>query len=131
MFAWLTQKVLAYIAGGLAIVAVGLAVALWAQGVQLGHMENERDKARNGLISAQATIRGQVRLLAECDAATKALDAEGRKRQAEADKAVAKARSDAGRYQQEAKRLRGLQTAPTPPGAGCAQALREIRKPAP
>ena len=129
MLSWLTFPVLRWIAAGMAAVIVALSVALWAQGVRVGKAQNSRDKAWNEVAKAQETIKGQVRLLAECDAATKALDVEGRKRQAEADKALAVARSDAGRYQQEAKRLRGLQRVPTPSGADCRQAVREIRKP--
>ncbi len=128
MPSWLTAKVLAWLSAGLGAVIIGLLLALWAQGVQLGHMENERDKARNQLTEAKTTIKGQVALLGQCDAATKALDAEGRKRQAEADKALAVARSEAVRYQQEAKRLRGLQGVPTPSGADCRQAVKEIRR---
>jgi hypothetical protein len=123
----LTYRVLAWISVGLGAVIVALSIALWAQGVQLGRMENQRDKAQQQVAQAQTTIKGQVALLGQCDAATKALDVEGRKRQAEAEKAVAKARSEAGRYQQEAKRLRGLQRVPTPSGADCRQAVREIR----
>jgi hypothetical protein len=128
MLSLLTYRVLAWISVVLGAVIVGLSIALWAQGVQLGHMENERDSAVIKLGEATKTIKGQVALLGQCDAATKALDVEGRKRQAEADKAVAKARTEAGRYQQEAKRLRGLQTVPSPSGADCRQAVREIRR---
>jgi hypothetical protein len=128
MLSLLTYRVLAWISVGLGAIIVGLSIALWAQGVRIGKAQNDRDKAWNEVAKAKETIKGQVALLGQCDAATKALDVEGRKRQAEADKAVAKARSDAGRYQQEAKRLRGLQATPTPSGADCRQAVREIRK---
>jgi hypothetical protein len=128
MLSWLTFPVLRWIAAGMAAVIVALSVALWAQGVRVGKAQNSRDKAWNEVAKAQETIKGQVRLLAECDAATKALDVEGRKRQAEADKALATARSEAGRYQQEAKRLRSLQARPSPQGADCRTALKEIRQ---
>ena len=127
MLKWLTFPVLRWIAIGMGAVIVALSVALWAQGVRVGKAHNSRDKAWNEVAKAKETIKGQIALLSQCDAATKALEVEGKKRQAEADKAVATARAEAGRYQQESKRLRSLQARPSPSGADCRQALREIR----
>lgn len=127
MLNWLTYKVLAYIAAALAVAVIGLSVALWASGVRVGKAQNDRDKARNQVTLALQTIDEQKRVLQECSDRTDALVAEGKKRQADADKAVATARAEAGRYQQEAKRLRALSASPTPSGADCRQALREIR----
>jgi hypothetical protein len=121
-------KLAAWVAAGMGAVIVTLSVLLWAAGVRIDDVKNQVVAEKNKVAAAQQTIKGQTALLAQCDAATKALDAEGRKRQAEAEKALATARSEAGRYQQEAKRLRGLQGVPTPSGADCRQALREIRR---
>ena len=128
MPSWLTAKVLSWIAGTLGVVVIGMGVALWAQNVKVGKAENSRDKAWNEVTKAKETIKGQIALLSQCDAATKALEVEGKKRQAKADEALAKARAEAGRYQQEVTRLRTLAGRPTPSGADCRQALREIRK---
>ena len=128
MFDWLTFKVLGWISAALGVAVLTLGAFLWAANVRIDQVALQRDKARDEVAKAKDTIKGQIELLRQCDAATKALDAEGRKRQAEAEKAVAVARSEAGRYQQEVKRLRGLQGTPTPSGADCRQALREIRK---
>lgn len=128
MFDWLTYKILAWIAAALGIAVLTLSVALWAQGVRVGKAQNDRDKAKNNLVMALQTIESQQTALKECSDRTDALKAEGEKRQAEANKAVATARADAGRYQQEAKRLRALSVVPTPSGAGCREAVAEARK---
>lgn len=128
MLNWLTYRILAYVAAALAVAVLGLSVALWAQGVRVGKAQNARDAAELRVTEALTTIKGQVALLKECDTATKKLEAEGKERQANADKAVTAARAEAGRYQQEAKRLRALSGSPTPSGADCRTALREIRQ---
>jgi len=128
MPSWLTAKVLAWVAGVLGALVIGMGVVIWAQGVRVAKAQNERDKAWNEVAKAKETIKGQVNLLAQCDAATKALDVEWRKRQATADENLAKARAEAAKYKPSHDKLQSLLRAPTPSGADCRKAIAEIRK---
>ena len=119
MFSWLTYRVLAYVAGGLALLAVGLAFALWAQGVRVGHLENERDKALNDLAVAMGAIKGYQNAVKQCNEATAKLKTVSDEKAAAADQALARAQQEARRYQEASKRRAALLRAPTPPGAGC------------
>jgi hypothetical protein len=127
MPAWLTAKVLAWIAGVLGVAVLGLGAVLWAQGVQVGHLENQRDAANLKLGEAKKTIKGQIALLTECDRATNALKTESDKKVAAADQALAAARKEATRYQQANRQRDAALKAPTPSGAGCSQAIATIR----
>lgn len=128
MLNWLTYKVLAYIAASLGVVIIGLSVALWAQGVRVGKAQNERDAAVNRVTQALQTIDGQKKVLQECSDRTQALKVESDKKVAAADQAVLQARKDAAKYQQANQKRSAALLAPTPQGAGCAQAIAEARR---
>lgn len=127
MPAWLTAKVLAWIAGVLGVAVLGLGAVLWAQGVQVGHLKNERDKANIKVDEAQKTIKGQIALLTECDRATHALKTESDKKVAAADLALARAQAEARKYQLANQKRAKLLSDPTPSGAGCSQAIATLR----
>jgi len=127
MPAWLTAKVLAWIAGVLGVAVLGLGAVLWAQGVQVGHLENQLDAANLKLGEAQKTIKGQIALLTECDRATNALKTESDKKVAAADEARLRAQAEARKYEQANKRRAVLLASPTPAGAGCREALIGLR----
>lgn len=135
MLSLLTYRVLAYAAGGLAVLAAGLAFALWVQGVQIGHLENERDKAqqesarlRGQVEEARKAIEGYRLAVDTCNAATAKLKAVSEEKAARASKEVAKAREEARRYQNASKQRAALLAGPTPSGAGCREAVAEVRK---
>ena len=128
MLSFFTVRVMAYICAALGAVIIGLSVWVWAQGVQVGLMQNQRDAANLKLGEAQKTIKGQIALLTECDKATKALKTESDKKAAAADQALAKAQAEARRYQQANQKRDAALKAPTPPGVGCAEAVARNRK---
>jgi hypothetical protein len=129
MLGWLTFPILKYIAAGLFAVAVGLSIALWAKGVQLGHMENARDKAQNDLKQAKVTIAGYESAVKQCNDATAKLKAESAQKQATADENLARARADAKKHQPANQKRAAILVAPTPSGADCRHAVAEDLKP--
>ena len=135
MLEWLTFRALGYIAGGLAALSLGLALALWFQGVEIGYLENERDKAKNELAAARVqledarkTIEGYRLAVDQCNAATAKLKAVSEEKAVKAANEVAKAREEARRYQNATKQRAALLAGPTPSGAGCREAVAEVRR---
>lgn len=128
MLSWLTYKILAYVAGGLALLAAGLAVALWAQGVQVGRLENQRDKAQNEVAQARVSIKGFQDAVKQCNEGVAKLKADSVQKQAESDQNLARVRAETKKHQPANQRRAAILASPTPKGATCATALTEIRK---
>lgn len=117
-----------YMIGVIALAFVGLGTAYIVRGANLKETKADLHEARADLESAKRTIAGQQAVLKECSDRTDALKAEGDKRVAAANEAVARAQQEAGKYQQAFKRLDALRAAPTPSGASCQQAVAAIRR---
>ena len=128
MPAWLTAKVLAWTSATLFALVVGLSLAYWAQGVQLEHVENQREKARNNLLKADDTIKAQKQTLQECSDRTDALKAESDRKLAAGAQELARAQQESAKYQGAIKRLEALRAGPVPSGAKCEQAIEAIRR---
>jgi len=128
MLSFFTVRVMAYICAGLGIAIVVLLAVLWAAGVRIDAVKLERDRAKDQLVAAQRTIKGQEIALKECSDRTDALRAEGVKRQVAADQALLRAQQEARKYQVANQKRAALLSGPTPSGAGCSQALSAIRR---
>lgn len=128
MFAFLTYRVLAWIAAGLAVTVLSLTAVLWAAGVRIDAVKVERDRARDQVKAALFTIDGQKRTLQECSDRTDALKADSDKRAAQAAQELARAQKEASKYQAATKRIEALRLAPSPTGAKCEVALQAIRR---
>ena len=104
-----------YVLMGLLLAAVGIQTARlnWCQ---------------NGRAADQAKITVLGAQIAEQNRAVEALQAAGVAKAKEAAKALAKAEGRARVWDDQAKRLTALLTAPKPQGAGCREAWAEIRK---
>jgi len=127
MLGFFTTKVMAYICAALGIAVLAMGGLLWAAGVRIDDVKNDRDKARNQVVEALKTIKGQEVALKECSDKTLALKAESDKKAAAADQALARARQEASRYQQANQKRDAALKAPTPAGAGCSQAIATLR----
>lgn len=126
MFSFLSIKM--WLAVGVAAAFLALGGAWWVRGVQLKDARADIKTLEADVETAKKTIAAQQSALKVCSDQTDALKAEGDKRQAAADEALSRAQLEARRHQETNKRLEALRVAPTPSGADCRTALKEIRK---
>lgn len=125
---WVIGPALPYIAGAVAIALTGLLTAYIVRGAKLTEAKADLRSAQQDLNAALRTIAGQKQVLQVCSDRTDQLKAEGDKRVAAANEALARAQQEAARYQQAFKRLDALRAAPSPQGASCQQAVQAIRR---
>ena len=128
MIDFLTVKVWLWIACGLLLLNVWQAVfmalkdaALTEAHAALTVAKSERDQARTLAGSWQSSA-------AVCSEHTARLETEGAANKAQALQAIAKAHAEAAKYRPAFLRIEALKAAPTPSGAGCTQAIKELRK---
>ncbi len=125
---YLIGPALPYIAGAVAIALTGLLTAYIVRGAKLTEAKADLRSAQQDLDSALRTIAGQKQVLQECSDRTDQLKAEGDKRVAAANEALARAQQEAARYQAAMKRIDALRAAPSPSGASCQQAVQALRR---
>lgn len=123
-----TTKVMAYICAGLGVAVVAMGALLWAAGVRIDDVKNQRDEAKIQLVAAHKSIKEHKDAAKLCSDKTTEHEAESKKKLAAADEALLQAQQEARRYVDANKRRATLLAAPTPSGAGCSHALQELRK---
>ncbi len=128
MLDFLSIKVWMWIAGLVGAAFLATTGGWYIRGIQLKDAKADIRTLEGNLASALQTIAGQKQVLQVCSDRTDQLKAEGDKRVAAANEALARAQQEAARYQQAFRRLDALRAAPTPSGASCQQAVQALRR---
>lgn len=128
MIDFLTVKVWWWIAGALAVLNVVQFVIITLQIATISKNTAALTVAESEIKQARELARQWKSSAEQCSEETAKIKAESDANRAAAAQAVARAQAEAAKSKPLHTRVETLKAAPTPTGADCRQALKEIRK---